>query len=96
MPKGQNPYTSPDDQPLQVLRRDLGGGMNNRQHPQEIGENQAVLLQNILLETAGQTSIRTGQTLVDTDFPPIYLLDQQGKILLDQNNVPLLQQGQVG
>ena len=76
MPK-QQVYTAPDDQPLFVLRRDLGGGMNSRNHPQMIGENQAVLLQNILLETAGQTSIRTGQTLVDSNFPPIYLLDQQ-------------------
>lgn len=69
MPK-QQVYTAPDDQPLVVLKRDLGGGMNNRQHPQFIEENQAVLLQNILLETAGQTSIRTGQTLVDSGFPP--------------------------
>lgn len=69
MPRGQNPYTAPDDQPLSVIRRDLGGGMNSRQHPQMIEDNQAVLLQNIMLETAGQTSIRTGQTLVDTSFP---------------------------
>lgn len=95
MPK-QQVYMAPDDQPLIVLRRDLGGGMNNRQHPQMIEENQAVLLQNIMLETAGQTSIRLGQTLVDTDFPPIYLLDESGNILLDENEVPLLQEGQTG
>lgn len=95
MPR-QQVYTAPDDQPLFVLKRDLGGGMNNREHPQMIADNQSVLLQNILLETAGQTSIRTGQTLVDTDFPPIYLLDESGKILLDENKVPLLQEGQTG
>ena len=95
MPK-QQVYMAPDDQPLFVIKRDLGGGMNNRQDPQMIADNQAVLLQNVLLETAGQTSIRTGQILVDGDFPPIYLLDQKGNILLDQNNIPLLQQGQTG
>jgi hypothetical protein len=89
-------FNAPDDQPLIVLKRDLGGGMNNRQHPQMIADNQAVLLQNIMLETAGQTSIRTGQTLIDSDFPPIYLLDEQGNILLDENKVPLLQEGQTG
>lgn len=67
--KKKQGYNAPDDQPLIVLKRDLGGGMNNRQHPQMIEDNQAVLLQNIMLETAGQTSIRPGQTLVDVAFP---------------------------
>ena len=58
MPRKNN-FTAPDDQPLFVLKRDLSGGINTRQHPQMIADNQAVLLQNIMLETAGQTSIRT-------------------------------------
>ena len=91
----QNVYEAPDDQPMIVLKRDLGGGMNNRQHPQEIADNQAVYLQNVLLETSGQISIRTGQTLVDSNFPPIYLTDEKGNILLDENNLPLLQEGQL-
>lgn len=62
-------FSASDDQPLVVIKRDLGGGMNSRNHPQMIADNQAVLLQNIMLETAGQTSIRTGQTLVDSAFP---------------------------
>ena len=81
-------FTAPDDQPLTVLKRDLGGGMNNRQHPQMIADNQAVLLQNILLETAGQTSIRTGQTQIDNSYPPVYVEDNDGNIVLDNDGKP--------
>lgn len=83
-------FTAPDDQPLFVLKRDLGGGMNNREHPQMIADNQAVVLQNIMLETAGQTSIRTGQTLVDTNFPPAWMLDDAGKVRYDDAGNPML------
>lgn len=68
MPKTKG-FKAPDDQPLFVIKRDLGGGMNTRENPQMIGENQAALLQNIMLETADQTSIRPGQTLVDVNYP---------------------------
>jgi hypothetical protein len=83
-------FTATDDQPLIVLKRDLGGGMNNRQHPQMIADNQAVLLQNILLETSGQTSIRTGQTLVDSSYPPAYVEDNDGNIILDNDGKPTI------
>lgn len=91
MPRGQNPYTSPDDQPLFVLKRDLGGGQNDRQHPQMIADNQAVVLQNILLDTAAQTSLRQGQTQVDTSYPTDQYLDDNGidsftELLLSLNN----------
>lgn len=89
-------FQAPDDMPQSVVKRDLGGGQNDRQHPQMIADNQAVFLQNILLDTAAQTTIRLGQTLVDNDFPPIYLLDESGNILLDEKNIPLLQEGQTG
>ena len=61
--------TTPDDPMLFALRRDLSGGMNTRQHEQIIGETQAVLLENILLETAGSRQIRQGATRLDTNYP---------------------------
>lgn len=62
--------TSAPDDPVQfVLRRDMSGGQNTRQHESVIGENQAVLLQNILLETAGARTLRAGQTRIDTSYP---------------------------
>lgn len=67
--KKQIGFMGKDDQPLFVLKRDLSSGMNTRDNSQMIADNQAVLLQNVLLETAGQTSIRTGQTLVDIHYP---------------------------
>lgn len=86
----QSGYIATDDQPLIVLKRDLGGGMNSRQHPQMIADNQAVLLQNIMLETAGQTSIRPGQTQVDATYPPVYVIDDSGHIVLDDSGIPVL------
>ena len=41
-------YIANDDAPLFVIKRDVSGGMNTRQHEQVIGDNQAVLLKNIL------------------------------------------------
>jgi len=64
-------YSAPDDQPLYVLKRDLGGGMNTRQHEQIIADNQAVLLQNILLENSGQTSLRSGKSRIDSSYPSV-------------------------
>ena len=61
--------TIPDDPIIPIVRRDMSGGMNTRQHEQIIGENQAVKLQNILLETAGSRSLRSGQTRIDANFP---------------------------
>lgn len=88
--KRSSVFRAADDQPLVVIKKDLGGGMNNRQHPQIIADNQAVLLQNIMLETAGQTSIRTGQTLVDSNFPPAWMLDDSGNVRYDDSGNPML------
>lgn len=83
-------FIAQDDQPLYVVKRDLSGGMNTRQQPQMIKDNEAVLLKNILLETSGQTSLRTGQTLVDNNYPinntsAYYLSDSDGNIITDGN-----------
>jgi len=62
-------YTTYDDPIQYVLRRDLSGGVNTRQHEQVIGETQAVTLRNILLETAGARILRTGSTRIDATYP---------------------------
>jgi hypothetical protein len=54
-----------DDTPKFLVRRDLSGGQNNRMHEQVIGENQGSVLTNIVLDTAGQRSLRTGATLLE-------------------------------
>ena len=58
-----------DDQPLFILKRDLSGGINQRNRPEVIGENQSVMLRNVFLETQGQASMRTGIKQVDDMFP---------------------------
>lgn len=96
MPKRrQQAFNAPDDQPLFVYKKDLSGGMNTRQYEQNIGDNQAVLLQNILLDTQGVIQIRKGLTRIDSNFPPNYLLDEAGEVLLDESNIPLLQEGTI-
>ena len=55
-----------DDSLLTVVKRDLSGGINTRQHEQIIVDNQATVLQNIILDTAGQRSGRAGATLIET------------------------------
>ena len=62
-------YVAKDDEAVYVFKRDVSGGMNTRQQASIISENQATLLQNILLETAGQTTLRTGQTRIDASYP---------------------------
>ena len=74
----QQSGSAPDDQPIPIIKRDLSGGMNNRQHSQMIAENQAVLLQNIMLETAGQEAIRAGATRIDSTYPYVSLLTDGG------------------
>ena len=64
-------YNAPDDVPQYIVKRDLSGGINSRQHEQIIGDTQAVLLQNILLETAGSRQIRAGQTRLDSSYPTV-------------------------
>jgi hypothetical protein len=62
-------YKVLDDQPIFILKRDLSGGMNQRNRPEVIGDNQSVLLRNVFLETQGQASMRTGMKQVDDMFP---------------------------
>lgn len=62
-------FSAPDDQPLYVVKRDLSGGQNTRQFEQVISDNQAVLLKNIMLETAGSRSLRSGQSRIDNTYP---------------------------
>lgn len=54
-----------DDRPLFVVRRDLSGGINTRQHEQIIAENQATVLKNIQLDVPGERTIRPGLTLIE-------------------------------
>jgi hypothetical protein len=54
-----------DDSPLYYIRRDLSGGANTRMHPSNLQETQAVILDNVDIGTAGQTSKRPGLTLID-------------------------------
>ena len=61
--------TAPDDTPLYVVKRDLSGGVNTRQFEQIIQDNQAIKLQNILLETAGERALRSGRTDIDATYP---------------------------
>jgi hypothetical protein len=55
-----------DDTPLFVVRRDLSGGSNSRQHEQVVGENQSTVLKNVSLDTVGQRSLRSGVTLLES------------------------------
>lgn len=66
MPKRRS---SQDDQQLYVVKRDLSGGQNTSQFEQIISDNQAVLLQNILIDTAGSRELRSGQTRIDNSYP---------------------------
>lgn len=54
-----------DDAPLFIIRRDLSGGVNTRQHEQIIGESQSTVLENVVLDIAGQRSLRSGSTLIE-------------------------------
>ena len=58
-----------DDSPLYKVVRDLSGGQNSRQGENIIGENQATVLQNVELNTAGERAIRSGVTRIDDTFP---------------------------
>lgn len=56
-----------DDDRLFVSRRDYSGGINTRQHPQQINENQATVLENVDIETPGQRQKRLGSYTVGDD-----------------------------
>lgn len=56
---------APDDQKLYVIRRDISGGVNSRQHGSTIGENQSESLTNVDLRVAGLAKKRKGTTLIE-------------------------------
>jgi hypothetical protein len=58
---------TPDDNQIYVVRRDLSGGINSRQHGSVIGDNQSTVLYNVDLGTAGQSSKRPGSVLIGND-----------------------------
>jgi len=60
-------YPAKDDGMLTVTRRDISGGINTRQHPSRLGENQATVLTNIDIEIAGKWTKRLGSTLIGDD-----------------------------
>ena len=65
MPLPISPYSTVDDTQTYVIRKDLSGGVNTRQHEQIIGENQATILYNVDLSVPGERSIRPGLTLIE-------------------------------
>lgn len=58
---------TPDDAPLPIIRRDLSGGVNSRQHGSLIEENQATVLYNADIGTGGESSKRPGSVLIGND-----------------------------
>lgn len=54
-----------DDDPLYVIRRDISAGVNTRQGENVIQENQSTVLENVILDVAGERSLRSGSTLVE-------------------------------
>ena len=83
-------YKAIDDTPLFILKRDLSGGMNTRNRPEVIGDNQSVMLQNIFLETQGQASMRTGMKQVDPDFPyEDIVMNEDGTIVTNEDGIPI-------
>jgi hypothetical protein len=74
---------TPDDTQLYVVRRDLSGGINSRQHGSLIGENQVTVLYNADIGTAGQSSKRPGSVLIGNDvsnntFMDLHNYERQG------------------
>lgn len=54
-----------DDTPLFVIRRDISGGMNNRQHGANIGDTQMTVLKNVDIGVRGEARKRPGLTLIE-------------------------------
>lgn len=55
-----------DDAMLHVIRRDLSGGSNTRQHATQIAENQATVLYNVDIGIPGETTKRKGLSLIQS------------------------------
>ena len=54
-----------DDPYLTLVRRDISGGINDRQHGSEIKENQVTVLNNVELTIAGKSAKRSGSNLIE-------------------------------
>ena len=54
-----------DDKELFVIRKDISGGMNNRLHGSEIGDQQVTNLVNVDLRTPGIADKRAGTNLIE-------------------------------
>lgn len=71
-----------DDSYLFVVRRDMSGGMNNRQHPSVIAENQGDELSNVDISIGGERTRRKGLTLLEdlgaTAITGLFSYDPQG------------------
>jgi hypothetical protein len=59
---------TPDDVTIPIIRRDLSGGINNRQSGSLIGETQASVLYNVDIGVIGQASKRPGSVLAGDDM----------------------------
>ena len=57
---------APDDRPLAVIRRDLSGGANTRQHPANIAENQVDTLENWDIGVIGELRKISGMKLLNS------------------------------
>ena len=89
---------TPDDKQVFVIRRDLSGGVNSRQQGSLIAENQATVLYNVDLGTAGQTSKRLGSVIIGDDkgsatFADLHNYERQGYTdsLIAYNDIDLLE-----
>jgi len=74
---------SPDDAQIFVVRRDISGGVNSKQHGSLIAENQVTVLYNADIGTAGQSTKRPGSVLIGNDlgsttFADLHSYDRQG------------------
>jgi hypothetical protein len=83
-------YSAPDDAPLYIIKRDLSGGINTRNRPEVIGDNQCVMLKNVFLETQGQASMRTGIRQVDRTFPNYDVItNEDGTVITNDDGTPI-------
>jgi hypothetical protein len=55
-------------QPVPVIRRDVTGGVNTRQHPSHITETQSVVMTNINIDTLGKRIKRSGSVAISDDM----------------------------
>jgi hypothetical protein len=58
---------APDDQRLNIIRRDASGGVNTRQEPTRLTENQFTALTNVDISTPGERTKRLGNLATADD-----------------------------